>query len=113
MAPAAVDGLQAGPAPAPGLSAERIVALTDLALGAEAAAFAVMLGRDERSQGSPLRGPLITLFAATSAASLAGAALHGLTTDRSDPRPSRPDAPGGALMRIDSPIRRHPLGGPW
>ena len=88
VAPAAVDGLRAGPAPAPaqGLSAERTVALTDLALGVEAAAFALMLARDERSQGSPLRGPLITFFATTAAASLAGAALHGLTTDRSDPR---------------------------
>lgn len=72
---------------APGdTSAEGVVALTDFALGVEAAVLGMRLARRRSGRTSPLRGPLVTFFAATAIASTAGAALHGLTTDRSDPR---------------------------
>lgn len=65
-------------------AAERAVAWTDFALGIEAAAFAVLIARDHRAGHAPIKGPLVTFFGATAAASLAGAALHG--TDQADPR---------------------------
>lgn len=60
--------------------------MTDLALGVEAASFAVLLARDDVGRGSPIRRPFITFFVSTAVASFAGAALHGLLADRSDPR---------------------------
>lgn len=68
------------------VNAEPAVAITDLVLGLEAAAFTLLLARDQRRGGSRLWAPLVTFFAATTTASLAGATLHALTADRSDPR---------------------------
>ena len=65
---------------------ERVVALTDLALGIEAVAFAAALAVGGRGHPSRLRGPLVVSFAATAVASLTGAALHGLFAERTDPR---------------------------
>ncbi|HEX6867176.1 MAG TPA: hypothetical protein VF119_00150 [Candidatus Limnocylindrales bacterium] len=67
---------------------ERVVALTDLALGIEATVLAAGLALGGRGRPSRLRGPLVVSFAATAVASLAGAALHGLFADRTDPRRS-------------------------
>lgn len=69
----------------PILVAEPAVALTDLALGIEAGVFAALLARDRRRSGRGLRSPMTTFFAATAVASLAGAALHGRSTQRTDP----------------------------
>jgi hypothetical protein len=65
---------------------ERAVALTDLALGIEAAVFAVVLARQQPGRGARLHAPLVASMAATAVAALTGAGLHGLTTDRTDPR---------------------------
>ena len=70
---------------------EPAVALTDLAIGVEAASFALLLGRASRDDGR--RAPeavtarrwFVVFFGATSVAALAGAALHGLFPDREDP----------------------------
>ena len=70
---------------------EPAVALTDLAIGLEAGAFAVALaragtgdaGRTER--GAAARRWFVVFFGATSLAALAGAALHGLLDDRESP----------------------------
>ena len=72
------------PASAPE-AGERAVALTDAILAIESAAFAIRLARDRRTADSPLRSPFLAFFGATAVASVAGAVLHGLTTDRSDP----------------------------
>lgn len=70
----------------PPAAAETMVALTDLALGVEAAVCTLIVARDRRRHGSRLWAPIVTFFGATAAASLTGAALHGLTADRADPR---------------------------
>ena len=75
-----------GDAAASAQAAERAVAWTDFALGVEAAVFAVLIARQEPPRDAAIKGPLVTFFAATAAASLAGAALHGLTTEKADPR---------------------------
>jgi Family of unknown function (DUF6962) len=67
-------------------AAERSVALTDLALGLEAAVFAALLARGRDRSGRGLRRPLVVSMAATAVAALTGAALHGLTVDRTDAR---------------------------
>jgi len=70
---------------------EPAVALTDLAIGVEAGAFALLMARARRDDGrrSPAavtgRRWFVVFFGATSAAALAGAALHGLFPDRSHP----------------------------
>ena len=66
--------------------AERAVAITDAFLALECAAFAIAIARDHRGRRSPLRMPFVGFFGATAVASGAGAILHGLTSDRSDPR---------------------------
>ncbi len=81
-----MSGASADPDERPRSLGEPAVVLTDTALGLESAAFAVMLAGTPVRVGSPLRVPLVTFFAATSAASLLGAALHGMSTDRTDPR---------------------------
>lgn len=68
------------------LAAERAVAWTDFALGIEAGVFAVLIARHQEAGHTTIKGPVVTFFAATAAASLAGAALHGLTRDQEDPR---------------------------
>lgn len=67
-------------------AAERAAAWTDLALGVEAATFAILVARDRHARDSAINAPLVAFFGATAAASVAGAALHGLTTDEADPR---------------------------
>jgi len=70
---------------------EPAVALTDLAIGVEAGAFAIALARAGR--GAAIRGAreaairrwFVVFFAATSVAAIAGAALHGLLPDRDGP----------------------------
>ncbi|MFL5642349.1 MAG: DUF6962 family protein [Chloroflexota bacterium] len=70
---------------------EPAVALTDLAIGVEAASFALLLTRaggddDRRSpEAVTARRWFVVFFAATSLAALTGAALHGLFVDREDP----------------------------
>jgi hypothetical protein len=70
---------------------EPAVALTDLAIGVEAGAFALVMARARRddslrtSQAVSARRWFLVLFGATSAAALAGAALHGLFPDRDHP----------------------------
>lgn len=70
------------------------VALTDLAVGVEASAFAVILFRrapryaiDPRTR--EVHRWLVVSFASTGIAALAGAAIHGLFADRTDPRRRR------------------------
>ena len=63
-----------------------MVALTDLAIGVECAALAALVASDRLPERNGLRGPLLAFLVATASASLTGAALHGLTTDRADPR---------------------------
>lgn len=74
------------PAPPLDPAAERVVALTDLALGVEATIFALLLARSRDRSGRGLRTPLVASMAATAVAALTGAALHGLTATRDDPR---------------------------
>ncbi len=63
---------------------EPVVALTDLAIGIEAGAFAIALARTgaKSGDGSPvtdaIRRWFVVFFGATSLAAVAGAALHGL-----------------------------------
>jgi hypothetical protein len=67
---------------------EPAVALTDLAIGVEAGAFAVTLARAGRgaaargAREAAIRRWFVVFFAATSVAAVAGAALHGLFPDR-------------------------------
>lgn len=63
-----------------------MVAQTDLAIGIECLALATLVARDRLPAHAGLRGPLLVFLGATASASLTGAALHGLTTDRDDPR---------------------------
>jgi hypothetical protein len=63
------------------------VALTDALIALESTAFAVHLA-GHRLGRDALRGPFVLFFGATAAASTAGAILHGMTVDRSDPRRS-------------------------
>jgi hydrogenase/urease accessory protein HupE len=67
---------------------EPAVTLTDLALGIEAAACALLLPGPSSSdpRGRSLQRWFRTFFAATGSASLAGAAVHGLFEDDDDPR---------------------------
>ena len=66
---------------------EPAVTLTDLALGIEALACALLLpGPSSDPKGRSLRTWFRTFFAATGSASLAGAALHGLFDADDDPR---------------------------
>lgn len=70
---------------------EPAVALTDLAIGVEAGLFALLMARAGNDDGG--RSPeavagrrwFAVFFGATSAAALAGAALHGLFPDRQRP----------------------------
>lgn len=70
---------------------EPAVALTDLAIGLEAGAFAVALARASAGdQGRSVRAAsarrwFVVFFGATSAAAVVGAALHGLVEDRESP----------------------------
>ena len=70
---------------------EPAVALTDLAIGLEAGAFAVALARARTgdAQRTPravaARRWFVAFFGGTSVAALAGAALHGLVADRASP----------------------------
>lgn len=70
---------------------EPAVALTDLAIGLEAGAFALALVRagaadaTRTSQAVASRRWFVVFFAATSAAAVVGAALHGLLPDRDTP----------------------------
>ena len=70
---------------------EPAVALTDLAIGVEAGAFALLMARARRDDGLrsseavSARRWFVVLFGATSAAALAGAALHGLYPEREHP----------------------------
>ena len=72
---------------------EPAVALTDLAIGFEAGAFAIAVARLGRGAGLPtarlaaLRRWFVVFFAATSMAAIAGAALHGLLPN--GPSPAR------------------------
>ena len=75
-----------GDAAATARTAERAVAWTDFALGVEAAAFAMLIARKRPPRDTAIKRPLVAFFAATAAASLAGAALHGLTIQQADPR---------------------------
>ena len=70
------------------------MALTDLAVGVEATAFAlILLGRSARYAGDDRRRErhrwLVVSFAATGVAAITGAAIHGLYADRADPRRRR------------------------
>ena len=65
---------------------EAMVALTDLAIGVECVALAALVLTERLPARSGLRGPLLAFLGATASASLTGAALHGLTTDRADLR---------------------------
>jgi hypothetical protein len=66
---------------------EPAVALTDLAIGVEAGAFAIALARagsgnlDRTPRAAAARRWFVAFFGATSVAALAGAALHGLVAD--------------------------------
>ncbi len=70
---------------------EPAVALTDLAIGAEAGAFAIALLRAGSKDGLRTRRTVacrrwfVVFFAATSVAAIAGAALHGLLPDDDTP----------------------------
>jgi len=70
---------------------EPAVTLTDLAIGIEAGVFAVLMAAARRDDGRRSREAVAArrwfavLFGATSAAALAGAALHGLYPDRGHP----------------------------
>jgi hypothetical protein len=75
---------------------EPAVALTDLAVGVEAGAFAIALARAGRetavrtARETAIRRWFVVFFAATSVAAIVGAALHGLL----------PDGPGAARLRL-------------
>ena len=70
---------------------EPAVALTDLAIGVEAGAFAIALARAGRgtavrsAREPAIRRWFVAFFAATSVAAIAGAALHGLLPDGDGP----------------------------
>lgn len=70
---------------------EPAVALTDLAIGLEAGAFAVALARAAAADARraprlvAVRRWFVVFFGATSAAAIVGAALHGLIEDREAP----------------------------
>ena len=70
---------------------EPAVALTDLAIGLEAGAFAIALARSSAADGArtaradDARRWFVVFFGATSLAAIAGAALHGLVPDRQSP----------------------------
>lgn len=73
---------------------EPAVALTDLAVGIEASAFAVILLRRAPRDAADARTRelhrwLVVSFASTGIAALTGAAIHGLFADRNDPRRRR------------------------
>ncbi|MFV2062966.1 MAG: hypothetical protein ACC726_05560 [Chloroflexota bacterium] len=70
---------------------EPAVALSDLALAVETSAYAIGVARHGRRSPSTdrsrdLRRWLIAYFASAAAASLAGAAVHGLSASKDDPK---------------------------
>ena len=95
---------------------EPAVALTDLAIGVEAGAFAIALARAASGDGgrttraAAARRWFVVFFGATSLAAIAGAALHGLVADPRSPagsgcgacrsaRSGSPGCPRGAWRR--------------
>ena len=84
---------------------EPAVALSDLLLAVETGVCAVALARSAPGSDAPQRArrlhrSLVALFAASAAASLAGAGVHGLSSSKNDPREAGPLAHLAAAIGV-------------